>query len=271
MKKTMAVAFAAVLVLAAPATAQFQTNSEGRFNPVGGFTTKPERVTLKITCTPKPEVMFVFGWRMVVKDRVALFYGTESDDHGHMVYAEAVDGGRTLVLRDSFFWYDGEVESGKFIAAIAGKHTLSVHFSDDKAFLQSMSLSVRFDIAGNAGSLSPTTCRVPAVQNHPAGSLPPERNAAVVDKVRPCLNVRDGGHDASQKVVYIVVELDEIGRVISAVVSDETRPAIVASPSLKAFAEAGLRAVKNQRCQPLPLPNSGQKRFVLKLDHRDFQ
>jgi hypothetical protein len=107
-----------------------------------------------------------------------------------------------------------------------------------------------------------------------AGRLTNSENAAMADKVRPCWNVNDGGRDASQLIVYIIVDMAPDGRVTEARISDETRAAMAASPFLRAFAEAGQRAVLNPRCQPLPYPQHKYeqlKRFVFKFDPRDLR
>lgn len=107
-----------------------------------------------------------------------------------------------------------------------------------------------------------------------AGRLTQSENAAMADKVRPCWNVNDGGRDASQLIVYIVVDMAPDGRVTDARIADETRAAMRSNPFLQAFAEAGHRAVLNPRCQPLPYPHSKYeqlKRFVFKFDPRDMR
>jgi hypothetical protein len=107
-----------------------------------------------------------------------------------------------------------------------------------------------------------------------AGRLTASENAAMADKVRPCWNVNDGGRDASQLIVYIIVDMAPDGRVTDAKISDETRAAMAANPFLRAFAEAGQRAVLNPRCQPLPYPRHKYeqlKHFVFKFDPRDLR
>ncbi|MCW5748393.1 MAG: hypothetical protein KIT36_19555 [Alphaproteobacteria bacterium] len=107
-----------------------------------------------------------------------------------------------------------------------------------------------------------------------AGRLTNSENAAMADKVRPCWNVNDGGRDASQLIVYIIVDMAPDGRVTDATISDETRAAMASNPFLRSFAEAGQRAVLNPRCQPLPYPQhkyAQLKRFVFKFDPRDLR
>lgn len=107
-----------------------------------------------------------------------------------------------------------------------------------------------------------------------AGRLTASENAAMADKVRPCWSVNDGGRDASQLIVYIIVDMAPDGRVTEARISDETRSAMAGNPFLRSFAEAGQRAVLNPRCQPLPYPQHKYeqlKRFVFKFDPRDLR
>jgi hypothetical protein len=107
-----------------------------------------------------------------------------------------------------------------------------------------------------------------------AGRLTQSENAAMADKVRPCWSVNDGGRDASQLIVYIVVDMAVDGRVTDAQIADETRAAMGGNPMLQAFAEAGRRAVLNPRCQPLPYPQhkyAQLKRFVFKFDPRHMR
>jgi hypothetical protein len=107
-----------------------------------------------------------------------------------------------------------------------------------------------------------------------AGRLTQSENAAMADKVRPCWSVNDGGRDATQLIVYIVVDMAVDGRVTDAQIADETRAAMGGNPMLQAFAEAGRRAVLNPRCQPLPYPQhkyAQLKRFVFKFDPRDMR
>ena len=95
----------------------------------------------------------------------------------------------------------------------------------------------------------------------------------MADKVRPCWHVNDGGRDASQLLVYIIVDMAPDGRVTDARISDETQAAMASNPFLRSFAEAGRRAVLNPRCQPLPYPQHKYeqlKRFVFKFDPRDL-
>ena len=106
------------------------------------------------------------------------------------------------------------------------------------------------------------------------GRLTQSENAAMADKVRPCWNVNDGGRDPSQLIAYIIVDMAPDGRVTEARIADETRSAMAANPFLRAFAEAGQRAVLNPRCQPLPYPQHKYeqlKRFVFKFDPRDLR
>jgi hypothetical protein len=107
-----------------------------------------------------------------------------------------------------------------------------------------------------------------------AGRLTQSENAAMADKVRPCWHVNDGGRDASQLIVYIIVDMAPDGRVTDARISDETHAAMASNPFLRSFAEAGRRAVLNPRCQPLPYPQHKYeqlKRFVFKFDPRDLR
>jgi len=107
-----------------------------------------------------------------------------------------------------------------------------------------------------------------------AGRLTQSENAAMADKVRPCWSVNDGGRDASQLIVYVVVDMSPEGYVTDAVISDATRAAMANNPMLRAFAEAARRAVLNPRCQPLPYPRHKYdqlKRFEFKFDPRDLR
>lgn len=74
---------------------------------------------------------------------------------------------------------------------------------------------------------------------------------AIRDRVRPCWNFPAGAPNAEKLTVTIEMQMNPDGTVRDAHIVDRSR---LHDPFYRAAAEAALRASKNPRCQPFPLP-----------------
>jgi hypothetical protein len=89
---------------------------------------------------------------------------------------------------------------------------------------------------------------------HPVLAQPDSRvlpAEAVFQKIRPCWR----GHvETSKKIpeARIIVQMDRDGRPVSAEAQDTGR--YNSDPDYRSVADTALRAVRNPRCQPWPLP-----------------
>lgn len=114
-----------------------------------------------------------------------------------------------------------------------------------------------------------TTTAVPA-----ADRLSAQQNAAMARKLKHCWQVTDGGGAGAPPIVHLVVDMAEGGRVTDVKLDAETQAQLAGNTRLRAFAAAALRAVLDQRCQPLPYPRDRYdqfRRFVLTLDPGEWR
>lgn len=81
---------------------------------------------------------------------------------------------------------------------------------------------------------------------------------AIRSKIRQCWQVSGGVQGAKDLVVDIDIELTKDGQVISAKVSEEKR---MLEPAYRSVAESALRAIKNPKCQPIPIPKNKYNQF----------
>jgi outer membrane biosynthesis protein TonB len=94
---------------------------------------------------------------------------------------------------------------------------------------------------------------------------------AVRDKVRPCWNFPVGAPNPDQLAVVIEMQMNPDGTVRDARIIGNSR--LSNDPFYRAAAEAALRAAKNPRCQPFPLPAdryNSWKNLEFNFDPRDL-
>ena len=85
-----------------------------------------------------------------------------------------------------------------------------------------------------------------------AAFLPPgaaaAQSSAVIAKIKPCW----AAGQTSPPIVQIVVQMNPDGTPSNAEVQDPAR--YKSDPAYRSAADAALRAIRNPRCQPSPLP-----------------
>lgn len=94
---------------------------------------------------------------------------------------------------------------------------------------------------------------------------------AVRDKVRPCWNFPAGAPNPEQLAVVIELQMNPDGTVRDARIAGN--PRLGSDPFYRAAAEAALRAARNPRCQPFPLPAdkyNSWKNLEFNFDPRDL-
>jgi hypothetical protein len=94
-------------------------------------------------------------------------------------------------------------------------------------------------------AVRPTTAPRPGT-----GRLSADIEAAVRARLKPCWSVDPAAADPI--VVEVQAVMSQDGRAMEAVVTDQARMA--SDPRFAAAARAALSALRNPRCQPLPLP-----------------
>ncbi len=75
---------------------------------------------------------------------------------------------------------------------------------------------------------------------------------AVRERIRPCWNLQAGAKNAEELIIEIRVDMNPDATVGNAAIVDIDRA--FSDQAFRAAAESALRAVKNPRCQPFPLP-----------------
>jgi hypothetical protein len=94
---------------------------------------------------------------------------------------------------------------------------------------------------------------------------------AVRERIRPCWNPNFGGRNAQELVVEIEVWANPDGTVLKA--QPRTNMRMSSDPFYQSAAAAAMRAVLNERCQPLPLPREKYEQwkfFVLVFDPKQM-
>jgi hypothetical protein len=94
---------------------------------------------------------------------------------------------------------------------------------------------------------------------------------AVRERIRPCWNPNFGGRNAQDLVVEIEVWANPDGTVLKAQPRANMR--MSSDPFYQSAASAAMRAVLNERCQPLPLPREKYEQwkfFVLVFDPKQM-
>ncbi len=94
---------------------------------------------------------------------------------------------------------------------------------------------------------------------------------AVRERIRPCWNPNFGGRNAQELVVEVEVWANPDGTVAKAQPRSNMR--LSSDPFFQSAAAAAMRAVLNERCQPLPLPREKYEQwkfFVLVFDPKQM-
>ena len=92
---------------------------------------------------------------------------------------------------------------------------------------------------------------------------------AIQSHIYPCWNVPSGAKFAEDLIVTIRMSMNRDGTVQNAIIVNN--PAMAANPAYRAASESALRAVRNPRCSPLPLPMDKYnhwKTITLNFDRR---